>query len=95
MRPNTVVFVKLESKGRPQDTLVLEAMPIRAALIEMLGWFGRTQMGHCIKVTVARSAADLARYSGAVTSGADIESIKAELDELIDWDALDSNGGED
>lgn len=88
MRLDTVVWMKFESKGKPEATQVM-GRPLIECLKALAQWIGSTPMGHCMKITVARSQAELeklTREGGKMPSAARDEimsELMGELDSIL------------
>jgi hypothetical protein len=62
MRLTTEVWAKFESKGRPGDTKVIHDQ-IGLVARQLLSWLVDTAMGHCLRITVARTQDELERLT--------------------------------
>lgn len=82
MKPTTHIHVKLESKGNPKDTLVIQGTMLDCAR-QMIQWLAATTMNSYIRITVARNATDLIRYTErGVSQEVDLEDMLADLTAL-------------
>lgn len=83
MRPETIVFAKFESKGRPKETTQTSGQ-----VIDIAKWIAKQMlsatMGHKIQITIGRTQADVDDKSSLADSMAEFESF---LDDL----GLDDN----
>ena len=94
MRPTTSACARFESKGRPDDTLTLIDQPVGDILRELAMWTLKTQMGHHIQITLARSESDLMRIARSAGSS----GTQKELSDQVMADimaALESGTGEE
>lgn len=62
MRLTTEVWAKFESKGRPNETRVVNNQ-VGLVAKELLGWLVEVPMGHYIRVTIARTESELEQHS--------------------------------
>lgn len=59
MRPTTLACARFESKGKPEKTVTLLDKPTKEILLELAHWTLATEMGHYIRITIARSPEEL------------------------------------
>jgi hypothetical protein len=62
MKPSTLIWAKFESKGKPQDT-ELHNLPTREVIIKLAEWTLRVPMGSYMRITFARTQAELEQAS--------------------------------
>lgn len=77
MKPETKVWLKCESIGRPADTLVMQCS-VREAMKVQANWILGVYMGSKIRISMARTEAELAddrRTAAQNDVMADLESI--------------------
>lgn len=58
MKPNTLLFARFESKGRPQYTQDVSG-PMQDVAFAMVKWMRESPMGTSFNITTARSPAEL------------------------------------
>lgn len=63
MRLTTRVWAKFESKGRPAETITVGPEQVGIIARRLVGWLVDTSMGHCLKITIARSEDELERLT--------------------------------
>jgi uncharacterized protein YegP (UPF0339 family) len=87
MKPETKVWLKCESIGRPADTLVTNCTA-REAMKALAQWILTTYMGSKIRIIMARSEAELAddRRSAAHND------VMADLESILGPEAEESDG---
>lgn len=89
MRLDTEVWMKFESKGKPALNRTFNGT-VMGGVRELLAWITTTPMGHCMKLTVARSEVELEKLTreGGRGKPSDKEAMMAEfaaeLDSLFD-----------
>lgn len=101
MRLTTLIYAKFESKGRPGDALIVEAKSVGVVMQRLLEWVRDVPMGHYIRVTFARSEADLHKYAGdghqtnsKIQSDLLAEDFIQALDTMLAIDSQDADGSE-
>ena len=96
MRGTTRVWALLESRGQPSESVRLENVTVADAAIQLVQWLARVKMGHYLRVTVARSAEELERWSGSTSQGGQLADILSEVESLFDGlDDADTEDAED
>lgn len=77
MKPETPVWLKCESVGRPANTLTMQCST-REAVRTIAEWLMGTYMGQKIRITLARTEEELStRHSS------NVQSMMDELDSII------------
>lgn len=78
MRPDTIVFAKFESKGRPKETRTESGR-----VIDIAKWIAvcmlESTMGHKIQITIGRSLADIENKDSSSESLAEFDDFLNEL----------------
>lgn len=95
MRLDTVVWMKFESKGKPEETVAVNGTVLEG-LRSLLDWISRVPMGHCMRLTIARSEAELEKLTRSLGQPriADKEQMMAEFAAELD-SLLGSPSGSD
>lgn len=84
MKLSSQVWMKLESVGRPNDTKIIHAT-VRESMFHLAGWLNEVYMGSKIRITLARTQAELEESKRS----SDVKDMLAELDGLLANDAPD------
>ena len=58
MRPNTVAWMKCESKGKPKHTIVVQDSVVNLAR-QLALWMLNVEMGHRLVITIGRDETDV------------------------------------
>ena len=91
MKPHTVVCMKLESVGRPVHTVTHTDISVRDATLEIAKWLLDSYMGTAIRITLARTTAELdkavSRNVGGGTNSTEL--LMDELASVLDQGKLE------
>lgn len=87
MKPETKVWLKCESIGRPADTLVMQCS-VREAMKVQAQWILGVYMGSKIRISIARTEAEL----GDDRRSAATNDVMADLESILGSDTEESDG---
>lgn len=91
MKPATTLWLKAESKGRPEFTLTSHGT-VRDLTMELAKWILRVHMGSHIRVTMARTEVELTAHSSGSTISEVSGDMLADLAAMLDQDTLGLDG---
>jgi hypothetical protein len=74
---HTKVWMRCESKGRPAETITMNA-PIRECIMKIADWLSKVYMGSHINIRIARTEAEL-----STSQSTDISTLSSELDMML------------
>lgn len=84
MRATGRVWARLESKGRPHDSVTIEDESVAELAKAIARWLLSASMGHYMRITIARSAEDLQRaVNGGGSGAAKTEDLLDEIDSML------------
>lgn len=78
MKPTTVVSAKFESIGKPAATVTITDETVTRTAIELARWLTTVYMGSHIRVTIARSPAELKLHTSRSHAG-DTNAVSLDL----------------
>ncbi len=93
MKLNTMIWAQMESKGRPVHTRRINDSVSRV-ILEFAKWMGEAYMGASIRLTIARTEAELEVALSRKTSNAPDGDMMTELTALLNEESYESLGCE-
>ena len=90
MKQTTHVYAKFESKGKPDETIVIRNMSLQFVVVSLTRWLLKVAMGHKIVITIGRDEDAIQSTDSSANEMIDmLEQIMAEAE--AEQDSKESN----
>lgn len=91
MKPTTEICAKFESVGKPEHTIQIDNQPMREIVMAFGRWISDSYMGSHMRITVARTPAELERACNATRGGKEVntDDMLRDLESMMAQEGFD------